>query len=702
MWPCYVLCDAWYGSGGIACRCLAHMPSPHHFRSFCPRKMWGVFQPSVAKACVTPDELPAGASLSSRGSSRELERAFRARLQPDVAWWTIIYYSVVVLLLAASFACEVILPNGSVDAHEEPLAVVGGTMLAHLVLWVVVSAAWWADRGCRLPWDAMSVCVAAVVCMAHPWIDAWGGPGRLADRVAERSLVFRTAALSVGFAAYVPVASSHLLVVPLCSIASYALLLGTFGATDARDLPVLLGTLCLPLLSLGGNLRRRELCEKAAWLAELAARERPETPDDADFAFVVSEGCCLLRTNSEMHDGLLGRKAEGFCLASLLPPAERVRLQDLLDEVETTSAARTLEPCTLRLPRGHVRASLRVAPLEHSREGHDGASFRIGLRIVQDSAQKQGEEEKQHQPFREEIRRPSFAGAGERSESLHERPEVWPFEAAVPVPTSSSFRRTRSQKASLYGGISEFGEGTQSLSLHRVPSWLMSDDGTLDFSESTGRPSRPVTTASECTQTTAPRRVDVGVSTSIVMDGFSFRCAACCRPPAPPLYSPDGSAPVVPGPRAHALIAKLDRQKGVRRSRSPSPPLASPRRNSEPAVVPGPSEEALQSYKGHAFDGTWEVRPDDAPTCSAWLRRFHISAGRVVLNDGTRTKLTQRGAHGPVQLCHGEVVVQSGGRLLRRGRSGRVFEFVQVGQQEAPFESEPAEDAASSGRRLTK
>lgn len=49
----------------------------------------------------------------------------------------------------------------------------------------------------------------------------------------------------------------------------------------------------------------------------------------------------------------------------------------------------------------------------------------------------------------------------------------------------------------------------------------------------------------------------------VAKDEFSFRCTACSKPPTPKFYKPDACAPVVPGPKAMALIERLDRKKGA-------------------------------------------------------------------------------------------------------------------------------------------
>lgn len=89
--------------------------------------------------------------------------------------------------------------------------------------------------------QALGVGSAALVCAAHPWGGRWAQHhGLRTAQEAERTCIFATAALSAGFAAYVPVTSSHWVVVPASSIASYAVLAGTCGAAALHDVPVLL------------------------------------------------------------------------------------------------------------------------------------------------------------------------------------------------------------------------------------------------------------------------------------------------------------------------------------------------------------------------------------------------------------------------------------------------------------------------------
>jgi len=264
------------------------------------------------------------------------------------------------------------------------------------------------------------------------------------------------------------------------------------------------------------------------------------------------------------------------------------------------------------------------------------------------------QQRQQHRPCPEELRHPSSVGAASVSERAHE--VALPFDAVVTTsPPGSLFRRTWSRKAAL---------SEPRLSLPSQGAAFRRHPGPAGLLRPQQRPHRPWRRLAS---------TSASVNTSVVMDGFSFRCVACSRPPAPRLHSKDSCAPVVPGPQAQVLIEKLDRQKGVRRSPSPASTCEAQWRNSEPAIVARPSDEVMQTYEGRAFDGCWEAHADVQQMCSDWIRRFHISAGGVVLGDGEKTQLTQRGTGGPVYLCNGEVWevwVEKGGRLFGKAERG--------------------------------
>lgn len=143
---------------------------------------------------------------------------------------------------------------------------------------------------------------------------------------------------------------------------------------------------------------------------------------------------------------------------------------------------------------------------------------------------------------------------------------------------------------------------------------------------------------------------------------------------------------MIPGPRALAVIEKLDRRKGLRRGRPPSP--ESQRGCSEPE---GPTK---QFYRGRAFDGLWTAHPGHADCVSEWARHFSISGGHATLGDGSETQLAQLGEDGPVFLCGGQVLLRSGA-LFRKGKTGGIVRFVFSGQLESSSSSSSSAEDAS-------
>jgi len=135
---------------------------------------------------------------------------------------------------------------------------------------------------------------------------------------------------------------------------------------------------------------------------------------------------------------------------------------------------------------------------------------------------------------------------------------------------------------------------------------------------------------------------------------------------------------------ALALIAKLDRKKGVSRNTS-----------SAEKGIASTSSTPTRYYRGVEFNGCWVAEPNPPDVeLNQWLQHFCILNGHAVLGDDTEAPLLQVGKSGPVLLCGGEVRIAEDGRLVRRGKSGRVVEFSSVllqGSEDA-FISEVEED----------
>lgn len=366
--------------------------------------MWKAVRPSSVAAAVMPE----GHSFTRPPpGSGDLKRKLRTRMRPDVALWTVIYHGTAVAKWASVLAAALALEAALGDQLAEVLPQAGAVVFAHVAATVCIVGAWAADRACRLPWDVVSVASAAVMCAAQPWIGQWvqhhGGQ--------VRCPVFFAAALAMGYATYVPVSRSQWLVVPVSSIASFALFAGTCGAPAPRELPRLLGTLFLPILALGGNLRRREVLERLTVLSDMLEMEPRRDQVQADLTFFLSEDCRMLRTASAVHDGVFGLSAENLRFESLLPPAQRFRFAEVLGDVEASGAARCLEACSLRLPRGELTASLRVAPVDASQRGEDGAFFHMGLFIEPGAKPRQRRQCRRRAPRRASTPPSSWTGS---------------------------------------------------------------------------------------------------------------------------------------------------------------------------------------------------------------------------------------------------------------------------------------------------
>jgi len=199
------------------------------------------------------------------------------------------------------------------------------------------------------------------------------------------------------------------------------------------------------------------------------------------------------------------------------------------------------------------------------------------------------------------------------------------------------------------------------------------------------RPSPRTSICSALSPALLPPPVDAAVNTEIVMDGFTFRCTACSKPPKAPVEGRLAFAPVVPGPRARQLISKLDRTKWKRQP------------GQQKSGTPERNERNTVRYRGSRFDGLWVAEPDeDSPDPAEWLTALRISQGNVVMGDGSTAQLMHSVANDSVLLCGGELRLQDDGILIRVGRSGIPIPFVQVGAGESDENIDEEFDSASA------
>lgn len=565
--------------------------------------------PAAVTECIT-----ANVPWCSRFECHSTEQAFRAQLQPRVARRTILLHTLSLALRASACAWAVVFetlrPSQTFtwDRGDTRLCgilaalVVAGLEAAICTLLLLASccrSASWSR------WEVVSTSTTALMCAASAWSRSrpWsvllgmhlGETEAGVARTEEIMSVFGMAAMSTGFFALVPVRLVAWPVAPACSLVSYLLLLAIAGPTDQDILLWSLGALvlafCLPL----GSFRDRELHERELWLA---GKEPSEREMLADIVFTMSDRFTLTRTCAAVHDRFFGQNAEGLVFTTLLPRAERTRFIKTIDSVR--SARRTdSATVTLFLPRGPLKVQLCVEQVVPPDESQAANSFRIGVRILDD------------------VQSPMNAHSRQVSGGSHSVASV-PEDMQVPHLHLSGMAFSE-----VMPGMRVASEGSIFGCLSVVPSDLWNSEveaTTLTWTHAAG------------TQTEGGH-AEAAVNTSVVMQGSSFRCSTCCRPPR----SPKRSATAVRRSlfTAHELIR----------------------------------------YSGSEFDGFWGVVWPQHPPPNTWLRHLSIYAGHVLLGDNSEAQLMQAGELGPVLLCGGELRLLDDGRIERIGQSGSSVVF---------------------------
>lgn len=549
------------------------------------------------------------------------ERAFADHLAPSIARCSSLYHCAIAVVVA-TVVCVAIVQVGGEDVegesgHTDALKRLGGLAVAHALLALAMAMERPARRlQRRIPWEAVSAMGTALLCAMYPWVGVQL-PG-VAPRETEILAFLAVLVVLMGFQALVPTRFVWWPVLPLSALASDASVAAVVGLAAPGAAPMRLAALALLLFLSVGNGRRRERFERRCWREAQVVADRQRVPQ-SDITLHLTEAGLLTRTTAELHDRLFGRRSEALSFPSLLTPIERVRLQEGIEQAEISMRPVLLGPCTLTLPQGVLWVHMNIA-----REMCDGEPlFSVGLRVVRDES-------------------PQSSRPSQRSRT--------------PPPMDSGFPRLRSDSSGPQ--LSPVLPGTLAdPEAHRATlsdPGRGSEGGTLWLSESSCHVAR-VSTQSVGTQTKGSM-ADACVSTTMVIDGLSFRCTLCSKPPVATRTSSSEFAPVIPGPEAQALIAKLDRQKGVARR------------------APAKSKKEMRPYAGRDFDGIWAADVGPERRLNDVLRRICISSGLAMLADGTGVYL-QSDEAGRVVLIGGELSLRRDGRMLRVGRQGGVVEF---------------------------
>lgn len=592
------------------------------------------------------------------------------------------------------------------DVRSSSFLVFGGVLLLQLGACSLVLVAWLLGLPKKLNWEALSVATTALLCAATPWTNSWHCAIILGSErtqvtglwgasviEAEGTAILGLLSMAAGFSMYVPVRLAWWPVIPLCSLGSYVLLVATVGSQYPEVTPLRILSLSLLLLLPAGIVRKHELRARERWVEEqdgCAARGGADamlaTPSFLyDLTFRLTESLNFTRTTT-VHDAFFGRRVEGTSFASFLLPGDRLRFQEVIESASTCRGAQGGFPFSLSLLRG--AASVNLVIFDTRRSEADGRGrFVIGLRMLEQRRSVQLRVE----PEDDDGDMGTVASVPEDAMLHVPLPNISVVEAPdAPLPLMQSGRSERSltrrrsdargdeSPSGFLGTTTWMGVMTSELSHFLKPtedslglSYTTEDNPEHDFTGSRRLSLSYATEHSEyrprvfcATTQTEVEVVDAAVNTNIVMDELSFRCIACSKPPKSPMfYNPKGCAPVIPGPEAQAIIAKLDKKKGKR----------SCSKEREKAKDRGDTIR----YKGSDFNGVWVAIIPENFQVADWLQTFAIYNGYARMGDGGEAKLLQQGEGGPVSLCGGELrYQQDSGRLLRVGRSGHFVEFV--------------------------
>jgi len=166
---------------------------------------------------------------------------------------------------------------------------------------------------------------------------------------------------------------------------------------------------------------------------------------------------------------------------------------------------------------------------------------------------------------------------------------------------------------------------------------------------------------SQIVQTEGLKMSEIGVNTTIVMDGLGIRCVNCTqttsRSPKPPSFTnPNGMPPKVVRNPTQAKSQAWEEDISIVEA------LASTRRK----------------YMSNSFDGRWVAKSSDGAPVSSWLSELAIDGSRVVLGDGDVVQIWREEDKGRPSLCDGEIFMKDKDTLIRVGHSGVEIEFERV------------------------
>jgi len=396
----------------------------------------------------------------------------------------------------------------------------------------------------------------------------------------------------------------------------------------------------------------------------------------SDLVVRLTDGLAL-RATSAPHDAFFGRDAEGYKFDRFLPVQDSERFSELMANVAATRRPHR-SVVAIATAQGFVEAEL-TAGIDVARAEGGATRYVVGLRVL-GALPDAGESFEDSPPVPSEHGRNLVADAVARvnlRDTVGRRHPPEPWDPAAMQDQKSSTELLNGDGAHrdaaphphrrrpLLPFLQRGGPERAASGLEQSPGHSsLGLSSNTEVSELEEVFERARSAASQAASPTG--RVDAAVNTTIVMDGMSFRCTLCSKPPRTPrLYDPEAIAPVMPGRMAQALIAKLDRKKGLK----PTSPVSDRSRRDGDARL----------YRGPDFNGCWAVSTEEgARLASDWLRSFEIRNGLVHLGDGTEAKLVQLGGpHGPVLLRGGSLRRRADGCLVRAGKSGVDFEFVE-------------------------
>jgi len=592
--------------------------------------------------------------LTLRFAAASDERDFVRDLRAKLSGRVVAYHWATFVLRAAILILSLVEASGDAFPHFFGAPALG--LLLQAVVCLTFSVVWFSNGVLQRwwNWEVTGIASTAILCAAVP-LTSQQLPADAAVPPDETTHFLCTVTMVLAFSIFVPVRHMMRSIVPISAFCAHAVLAAPLACiSDPAFAHLMLLAVFFAVLLEGS--RCVEIQERERW----SGRKRMLTSLEVhakircDIFFDVTEALTCTGTTMA-HDMFFGTHVEGSLFTNFLAGLDGHRFQDLLQNLPAHGPSDTLQ-AALQSSQGLVDVGISVIDLGR---GSDRGRYLVGIRVLEDcvsGACSDGTD--RITPISEEAPVDFLPGA----------PAAEGAELAVG--TETSVRRDRSDPMR-HVGSDRSSHRSHSGRRRAVGSWMQKvfsekSSCSIDSLGLSSFADDEIGRESHRTTRTMVEKIDASVNTTVVMDGFSFRCVNCSKPPKNPRFYDSGSfAPVVPGPEALSLIAKLNKKKGIK------------------AVLEAPGAAAQQResvtfvpYTGTKFDGSWRLISPSDELVSQWLHTLEIANGRVRRSDGNEEQLQQPPGGGPVQLRGGSMILRQPGYLVRTGRSGVAFHFL--------------------------